>query len=140
MKPRNPPRLHRFRTSLPDNGQATVEFALVLPMVIASLLLMVQVLLVVLSQLSLQHEARIAVRAAAIATDPTSAARAAVRNNDPQSPSSIIVETTEGVVTVFLTRQVPIAVPILGRLWPDIEISVDLTMALEPPLQPVTLS
>lgn len=140
MNSRRLTRHHHEPTSSPDSGQATVEFALVLPLAIGSLLLVVQVLIVVLSQISLQHEARISVRAAAIAADPAAAARSAVQDNDPQSPSTVVVETTERVVTVFLTRQIPIVIPILGRLWPDIEISARLTMALEPPFQPMALS
>lgn len=123
-----------------DRGQSTVEFALLLPLVIGSVLLVIQVLIIVLSQVSLQHEARIAARAAAVSADPASAARAAVERNDPRSPSSVAVETTESLVTVHLTRRIPVAIPILGRLWPDIELSARLTMALEPPLQPMTLS
>jgi uncharacterized membrane protein len=118
-----------------DSGQSTVEFALLLPLAIGCLLLMVQTLVLVLGQLTLHHEARIAARAAAIATDPEKAARQALRLNDPDSSTAIDVEVIDQLVTVHVHRLVPLAVPILGQFWPDMKISTQLSMALEPPIQ-----
>ena len=123
-----------------DQGQATVEFALLLPLAIACLLLVVQTLVVVLAQITVHHEARLAVRAAAIAADPATAAHRAVKENNPQSPSRIDIDADEQVVTVRIIRQIPIVIPIIGSLGPGIEVRAQLTMALEPPLQTMPLS
>lgn len=57
-----------------DRGQAVVELALVLPLVCALLMGVVQVGLVVRSQLAVQVAARAAARAAAISADASAAA------------------------------------------------------------------
>ena len=49
-----------------DKGQATVEFALVLPFVVISLLLLMQVLVIVLAHVQVVNAARNGVRAAAV--------------------------------------------------------------------------
>ena len=118
-----------------DRGQATVEFALLLPLAIGCLLLMVQILVLVLGQLTLHHEARIAARAAATAADPEMAARQALNLNDPDSSTAIDVEIVDQIVTVHVHRLVPLAIPMLGQFWPDMKISTQLSMALEPPIQ-----
>lgn len=57
-----------------DRGQAAVELALVLPLVCALLMGVVQVGLVIRSQLAVQVAARAAARAAAISADASAAA------------------------------------------------------------------
>ena len=123
-----------------QRGQATIEFALLLPLAIGCLALVIQTLVLVLGQISLHHEARLAVRAAATAADPVTAARDAVLRNDPQSTSLIEIEATTRLVTVHVHRQIPVIVPLLGQLWPDFEISARLTMALEPPIEVMALN
>ena len=54
-----------------ERGQATVELALVLPMVFACLLAVIQVSVVVRDQIAVQHAAREAARAASVDRDPT---------------------------------------------------------------------
>ena len=54
-----------------DRGQSTVEFALVLPLVVMVLLLVVQVGLVVRDQVLVVHAAREAARAAAVGDSTT---------------------------------------------------------------------
>ena len=60
-------------------GQATVEFAFVLPLVVLALLAVVQVGVVVRDQLGVVHAAREAARAASVDPDPGRAVRAAHR-------------------------------------------------------------
>ena len=59
-----------------DRGQAMVETALVLPLVVLFLLAVVQVGLVVRAQVLVTHAAREAARAAAVDPDPAAAGRA----------------------------------------------------------------
>src|SRR6266576_4039235 len=75
-------------------GSATVEFALVLPLVLVVVLALVQVGLLVRDRLLVEAAARAAARAAAVQDDPaaiTSAALAAAPGLDPVRAS---VETT----------------------------------------------
>ena len=60
-----------------DEGQAAVELALVLPLVVALLLAVVQVGLIVRDQVLVVHAAREAAREAAVDPDPAAALRAA---------------------------------------------------------------
>ena len=62
-----------------DSGQATVELALVLPLVALLLVALVQAAVVARDQLLVTHAAREAVRAAAVDPDPAAATRAARR-------------------------------------------------------------
>ena len=130
---------HDSKGTAHEQGQATIEFALLLPLAVGCLALVIQTLVLVLGHISLHHEARIAVRAAAVAADPEAAARAAVQSNDPQSTSLIEIEITAQLVTVRVHRQIPVVVPVLGQLWPDFDISARLTMALEPPIEAMAL-
>ena len=57
-----------------DEGQATVEFALVLPLVVISLLLLMQVLVIVLAHVQVVNAARNGVRAAAVSAQPSQTA------------------------------------------------------------------
>lgn len=140
----NPSSQHRRpgikNKSCSNHGQATVEFALLLPLATGCLLLVVQVLIVVLGHITLHHEARVAVRAAAVAADPVAAARTAVEQRDAQTSSRVEVQVTDQLVTVYLSRPMPIAIPFLGGLWPDITMTANLTMALEPPLHSMALN
>lgn len=119
-----------------DRGQATVEFALILPLALACLALVIQTLIVVTAQVALLDDTRRAARIASVASDPA----AAVRDMQATLPTrtEIDVETSNGLVTVVLRRKIAIAVPLLRRLNPTIDLEADLTMALEPPIHLVT--
>jgi len=75
--PRGGTRRHRGRDR--ERGQATVEFAFLLPLVILAVLAVIQVGLVVRDQLGVVHAAREAARAASVDPDPGRAVRAAHR-------------------------------------------------------------
>ena len=60
-----------------ERGQATVEFALLLPLVVMVALAVVQVALIVRDHVGTVHAAREAARAASVDPDPTRATRAA---------------------------------------------------------------
>lgn len=90
-----------------QRGQATVEFALVAPLVFACVGLLVGTTVMCLQYLSLHDAARVAARAAVVADDPADAAQSTVAN------SSLHVTTTEnlstGTITVTVTKT--------GGLW-----------------------
>lgn len=113
-----------------NRGQATVEFALVLPLALVCLALVIQTLAIVSAQISVHQDTRLAARAASMSAEPVVAAESMVRDRR----TDIDVSLTELLVTVTLRRQVPIMVPLVRDFLPSIEVRSDLTMALEPPI------
>jgi Flp pilus assembly protein TadG len=122
----------RARASTDDErGQATVELALVLPVVVLLLLAVVQVALVGRDQVAVAHAAREAARAAAVDPAPEAAVRAAravvpgaVVDVGPRPPIGGQVRVTVRVVA-------PTDVPIVGPLVPDAELSATAVMRVE---------
>lgn len=111
-----------------DRGQAAVEFALAIPLVIVLALGVIQVAVVIAGQLQVELAAREAARAAAVAGDPAgAAARAASGIGDVSASES------SGAVTVTVQRRFATSVPIVGRLIGDVDQRASVTMAIEPP-------
>jgi Flp pilus assembly protein TadG len=128
-------------TQRDDKGQATVEFALVLPFVVISLLLLMQVLVIVLAHVQVVNAARNGVRAAAVSAQPSQTAESvALRSlagaTDGKTRSDISVQTTTDArwVTVTVTQHLVTDLPIIGRFISDLDISSHFSMLLEPPL------
>ena len=96
----------RRRANRPDEGQATVELALVLPVVVVLALGLVQVGLVVRSAVLVQHSAREGVRVAATGGSTR--------------------EVTVKVVHVARTE-----VPLVGPLLPEVTLTATVTMRRE---------
>ncbi len=124
-----------------DKGQATVEFALVLPLVVISLLLLLQVLVIVLAHVQVVNAARNGVRAAAVSAQPSQTAESVVLRSlagapDGKTPPDISVQTTTDArwVTVTVTQHLVTDLPIIGRFISDLDISSRFSMLLEPPL------
>jgi len=118
-----------------EGGQATVEVALLLPLLALLLLAVVQVGLVVRDQVLVTHAAREAARAAAV--DPQVAvaregAEAATRL-DPDRLSVELSGSTEpgGRLTVTVRYRVPTAVPLAGALIGDRTLVAEATMRVE---------
>ena len=118
-----------------ERGQATVEVALLLPLLALLLLAVVQVGLVVRDQVLVTHAAREAARAAAV--DPQAdvareAAVAAVRL-DPDRLSVELSGSTEpgGRLTVTVRYRTPTAVPLAGALIGDRTLVAEATMRVE---------
>jgi Flp pilus assembly protein TadG len=121
------------RQAAGDDGQATVELALLLPLVVVLLLGMLQVALVGRDQLALELAASEAARAAAVSADPSTAARAAVQRVTALTPVTVDVTVHGDAVTVTLRHRSATDVPLAGRLVGDVELRAQATMALEPP-------
>jgi len=119
-----------------DRGQATVEFALVLPLVAVLALGLLQVTVVVRDQLTLGLAAREGARAAAVAHDAPAAARAAVDRVVPSGTADVHTAVTHSAVTVEVRSTVSIALPLVGMLIGRRELAASATMALEPPDHP----
>ncbi len=112
-------------------GQATVEFVLVLPLVLILMLGLVQVAVVVRAQVLVQHAAREAARAAAVDPDPGAAVAA---GNRVLSGVQVAVGPRPpigGAVRVVVSYQAVTDVPIIGPLLPDLVLRSDATMRAE---------
>jgi hypothetical protein len=119
------------RRRRPQGGQATAEFALVLPFLVLFLLLVVQVALVARDYVLVVHAARVAAREAsadagsrrvhAAATHVLKGARVDVgARGDVGDP-----------ITVTVRYTVRTDVPIIGALLPDRQISSTSVMRVE---------
>lgn len=131
----------KHTTQRDDEGQATVEFALVLPLVVISLLLLMQVLVIVLAHVQVVNAARNGVRAAAVSAQPSQTAESVALHSlaaapDGKTQSDISVQTTTDSrwVTVTVTQRLVTDLPIIGRFISDLDISSRFSMLLEPPL------
>ena len=118
-----------------DRGQAAVETALVLPLIMAVALALVQVGLLVRDHVLVVHAAREAARAAAV--DPTTeAATAAALAATNLDPDRLLVETqgsrtTGGLLRVSVRFRPESSVPLVGRLFPAVTIQEALTVRVE---------
>lgn len=114
------------RTTSPsrrERGAASVEFALVLPVLVVALLLVVQVALLVAAQLSVQHAAREGAREAAVSNDDQRAREAALRAGglDPERAEIDVSPDRRDVgdpVRVTIRYRPIVAVPYVTRFVP----------------------
>jgi Flp pilus assembly protein TadG len=112
-------------------GQATVEFALVLPLVVLAVLLVFQALVVAQDRLLLEHAAREAARAASV--DPSgNSADAAVQRVLPGA--RLVVQRGRGIgatVHAAVSLHCRTDLPIIGPLLPDLDLHATVTMRAE---------
>lgn len=123
-------------TGREDRGQATVELALVLPLVASFLLVVAQTGLVVRDRVLVTHATREAVRAAAIAEgDRTIAARRAAERAAGLDAErlSVAVEVVDAgaAVRVDVHYRSVTALPLIGTLLPDPDLDGSATMRIE---------
>ena len=118
-----------------DGGQATVELALCLPLVLMAMLLVVQVGLVVGDQVRTVHAARAAAREAAVSagSGPVDAAAVASSGMDPGRMAVAVSGRGEpgSHVTAHVTYRSVTDVPIVGLLLPDPTLEAEATMRVE---------
>jgi Flp pilus assembly protein TadG len=118
-----------------EGGQATVEVALLLPLVATMLLGVVQLGLVVRDQVLVTHAAREAARAAAV--EPTlDAAREGAEAAARLQPDRLDVDlggSTDpgGRLTVTVSYRSPTDVPLVGQLIGDRTVTAEATMRVE---------
>ena len=112
-------------------GQATVEFAFLLPLVVLAALAVVQVGLVVRDEMGVVHAAREAARAASVDRDPSAAVRAA-RRTLPHA--EVEVGDRPGIggdISVTVRYRSETSLPLVGSLFPDPELHATATMRVE---------
>lgn len=116
-----------------DAGQAVVELALSLPVVVVLVLGVLQVGLVARDQLAVELAAREAARAAAVSAEPSRAARAAAERMTALRPLEVATTVRATTVTVRVSVRSATDVPIIGAFVDDVDLHAAVTMALEPP-------
>lgn len=116
-----------------DRGQAAVEFAIALPLVVVLLLGVIQVVVVVRDQIAVELAAREGARAGSVAASPAAAASAAAGRATELSPLDVTTSATDDHVTVSVSFTSRNRLPILGIAIRDVDVSASVTMAREPP-------
>jgi TadE-like protein len=114
-----------------EHGQASVELALVLPVLVLLLLGVLQTALVARDQVLLQDAARAAAREASVGADPGRVQDAARRS---LAGVTVEVHRAGGVgepVVVVARYHDRTDVPLVGRLYPDVDLQARATMRAE---------
>lgn len=112
-----------------ESGQATVELALVLPVLLALVLVVVQVGLVVRDQVLLVHAAREAARVAAIDGDVPGAAEAGRSATGlDRARLDVGIEAGAGLVTARLRYRSSIVVPLVRLARDEVGLTASVTM------------
>ena len=118
-----------------ESGQATVEFALVLPFLFLFSMAIVQVGSVANDQLALGHAARTAARAISLgditSENANQVAFSAVENAVTLENIDIQVELDESLARVTLTYERQISLPIIGDLIDDLTLHSSVSMPRE---------
>ncbi|MGB0114318.1 MAG: TadE family protein [Ilumatobacteraceae bacterium] len=136
-RPRSPaPGNHPTSPQESERGQAAVEFALVLPIVVVMALGLVTIGIAVRNELAVELAAREGARAAAVAADARGAAETAA-TRAVRLPIDVTTTTTRAgtteLVTVTVTHVDPVDVAIIGALVGPVTHTATVTMAVEPP-------
>jgi hypothetical protein len=114
-----------------DRGQATVEFAFLLPLVVLAALAVIQVGLVVRDQMGVVHAAREAARAASVDREPGAPVAAAHRTLPDAHVSVGARPRVGGEITVEVTYHSVTNLPLVGALFPDPDLHASATMRVE---------
>ncbi len=122
---------HTRRSACPQLGQATVEFALVLPLVVFLMLAVLQTALVVRDEVAVVHAAREAARAASVDRGADAAARAARRVLRDARVQVGARPAVGGPITVRVSVVSHTNLPLVGPLFPDPELVGTATMRTE---------
>lgn len=129
-------RSDRVGAPVPERGQSTVEFALVLPLVALSLLMIVQVALLATTKVATVHTARDVARA--IAIDPDAHVDQWASTQNASNPSGVLISVelvspADGapLVCVTVIDQDPAAFPLFASVLDRIEVGSTAKMLME---------
>ena len=118
-----------------EHGQAAVELALSLPLVVLLLLAAVQTGLIVRDQILVVHASREAARAAVVSPDASAARQAAVGSSGLSQHRLTVERGPRGApgstLRVAVRYVSPTEVPLIGRLLPDVVLRAVTTMRVE---------
>jgi Flp pilus assembly protein TadG len=119
-----------------DRGQAAVEFAIALPVVVVLVLGIVQLVVVARDQLAVELAAREAARAASVSASPQASATRAANEATTLRPLAVATTVDGDRVTVSVAYASATDVPLIGAFIADITLTADVTMRREPPSAP----
>jgi hypothetical protein len=118
-----------------EDGQATVELALCLPVLAALALLLLQVAVVVRDQVLVTHAAREAAREAAVSPDVRSVRRAAVASGRFDPDRLTVTVTGRGrpgsSASIEVRYVSPTVLPIVGGLVGDVALRAKVSIRVE---------
>ena len=121
----------RARRSEPDSGQATVELALVMPLIIGLLLIILNVGLVVRDQLAVWHAASAGARAASISPDSPDVVQQAVEDEVGLRPLHLQIVRDEQLITVKVQYPRTINLLLIKHILPPLTLSASVTMHVQ---------
>jgi hypothetical protein len=110
-----------------DTGQATVEFALLLPLFVACIGVLIATTMLALSSLRLADTARTAARIASTSNDPQDAVR--TFTTETGVDSRVTLDDQRHFLTVYLTQR--IRLPLIGIPIPVVRITSHITVMYE---------
>lgn len=116
-----------------DEGQATVELAIVLPFIVLLVAAMIQCGLLVGDQLAVWNAARCAARAAAISPDSQLAAEKAASDAVTLRPLQVTLTTIDDVISARVVYVNRTDFPIIGLLFPHFTLEANVAMLRETP-------
>jgi len=116
--------VRREETREGSRGSATLEFALVLPIVLVMVLAVVQVGVLIKDQLVVVESARAGAREASVNPDDGAAAQAATDAASSLDPARLDVGVQRQggagtAVSVAVTYHAPVAIPVVAWLFPS---------------------
>lgn len=114
-----------------QRGQATVELAVLLPVVVTLLLVVLQVGLVVRDQMVVLHATRAAGRAVIVDPSMAAARDAAERSGAPGATVRVEGSLRPGAMVTVTVSAAPTAVPVVGRVLAGRRITERLTVQVE---------
>jgi Flp pilus assembly protein TadG len=115
-----------------DRGQASVEFALALPLLAVMALGLVVIGMAIRHEIAVEVAAREGARAAAVSADAAGAASVAARRA-VDLPIEVSTIDEGATVSVTVTYTDPVDVAIIGWMIGPITHSATVTMSVEPP-------
>lgn len=120
-----------------QEGQATIELALALPIAVIVLLGVVETALIAGDQLRLSHATREAARVAVVDPDPDVARRTLGAQGFNGADVSVTPPSTERIqgdpLTVSVRYRRSSRVPVIGRVFDGLELRARATMRIEQP-------
>ena len=121
----------RCSQSEPDSGQATVELALVMPLIIGLLLIILTVGLVVRDQLAVWHAAGAGARAASISPDSPDEVQQAVEDDVGLRPLHLRIVRDDDLITVEAQYPRTINLWLIKHIVPPLTLSASVTMHVQ---------
>ena len=117
--------------SKPDSGQATVELALVMPLIVGLLLIILTAGLVVRDQLAVWHAASAGARAASISPDSPDVVQQAVESEVQLRPIHLRIVREGDLITVEAKYPRTIGLWLFKFITPPLILSATVTMHVQ---------